>query len=884
MGINSIKVFENRKKEILNKQEHGLDKSYKGSIDNDIVSNIKELNKCKYIYTTSSCSGRISIYGTTDLFKKKWQLCTHEIVNDYSTISKEQYENLYNMNEAWQLFEPFIQTLEVENFTIGNAILRICIQNGYRESGMHCQSKRWIVSIRDISLSARIPIIYNSINIIDPNDIHKYIVICNEKLTANSIKRDKLLSLLCKEFAVKNYKEINNNSISKKVSVSCGHAAVACDVNKEDDSTIEYYTKDYITKGVYIRDSDTKYNNTNVKNYINRKETTNSIKINGIQFVKGKSFKKIKEVLYKLGLCESFIKLEYISPNEQIKQTNINIPENILGKEYFCNIPCLLETEIYKDIDINKINILEILLTPNFTIKQYNDIKDNDNSKQYGIFMPYKNENENQNIIKKDIKKIKKIKYAISRDTIIPYWYNDKNITLVARWEKCNTIEIQNLLSIESNKKYIIPIGIWNISQIKDDDNTINTKNYNIINKLEDISDILKKDGQIIIEIEIDDTIIPSYRTEQEEWLYNNYNSIQFNKSIWMNIYKYTKNKQKRISNIGIEQPKNFYNSPWFWQINKRNKDEMYMIYNWQLNKKNIYFICIYNEIKNNLQRTPQYIQQHYNKDSIKYIQQKKSDIEDINQVPQYIQLEYKQYSKQFWITIKENNIKYVWEQNKSMFCKGNVYERMRMKKLPYHDIQCKQETNNDNTSNTDTNINNNKEIVVDQYGGIGYYSQPQQCSGMVSYLYICDQNIWSQQGFNRSCKQNNISKDMYNIILCDNREYNIKYLLKNKADRVIQGQLPSSEEGYETGLLSQKDKGGILHIHRCINKYEKILEGTKLVNKQNMLVMDINVLWKDTINILNIQYVKSYAPHIYHVVYDITVGNFLIDKKIHNL
>ena len=54
--------FDICKRNLLLKLNHELDKSKKGSVDEPIVSLVEYLNQTKDYCTTSSCSGRFSIF------------------------------------------------------------------------------------------------------------------------------------------------------------------------------------------------------------------------------------------------------------------------------------------------------------------------------------------------------------------------------------------------------------------------------------------------------------------------------------------------------------------------------------------------------------------------------------------------------------------------------------------------------------------------------------------------------------------------------------------------------------------------------------------------------------------------------------------------------
>jgi hypothetical protein len=89
-------------------------------------------------------------------------------------------------------------------------------------------------------------------------------------------------------------------------------------------------------------------------------------------------------------------------------------------------------------------------------------------------------------------------------------------------------------------------------------------------------------------------------------------------------------------------------------------------------------------------------------------------------------------------------------------------------------------------------------------------------------------------------------------------------------ADRVLLGLLPSSENGWEIAIrLISREKGGILHLHE--NVLEKDLSS---FIKDRMLVKLKDYCKKYRkemiIEVIHVEKVKSYSPHVYHYVFDI--------------
>jgi len=71
------------------------------------------------------------------------------------------------------------------------------------------------------------------------------------------------------------------------------------------------------------------------------------------------------------------------------------------------------------------------------------------------------------------------------------------------------------------------------------------------------------------------------------------------------------------------------------------------------------------------------------------------------------------------WVEHVDNKVCYVFDVTKNMFCHGNITEKIRLSRLPYHD----------------------DEVVLDMFAGIGYFTLPLLVHTSVSKVHSCD---WS--------------------------------------------------------------------------------------------------------------------------------------------
>ena len=192
------------------------------------------------------------------------------------------------------------------------------------------------------------------------------------------------------------------------------------------------------------------------------------------------------------------------------------------------------------------------------------------------------------------------------------------------------------------------------------------------------------------------------------------------------------------------------------------------------------------------------------------------------------------------WVVRKENGIKYGYHLTKCMFSSGNINERRRMGEVV-----------------------SEGEVVIDLFCGIGYYTLPILVNSDVKHVYSCEWNDNAIKALNFNLKNNNVEKKC-SVIEGDNKVTTRE--LKGVADRVLLGLLPTAEKSYHIALNCLKENGGMLHIHGLSpsDNHEKLVIKTKKIlgkNDKNFQVKKINV-----------NKIKSYAPHWDHLVLDIEI------------
>lgn len=206
--------------------------------------------------------------------------------------------------------------------------------------------------------------------------------------------------------------------------------------------------------------------------------------------------------------------------------------------------------------------------------------------------------------------------------------------------------------------------------------------------------------------------------------------------------------------------------------------------------------------------------------------------------------------------TSRQNNIIYRWDPGRIMFSSGNISEKLRMASYPI-------------PKSLDGSM-----VIIDMYAGIGYFTLQilGHQSSHIHKMYSIEMNSLSFYFLNKNLSINNISSNLCVTLLGDN--INFVDMLRHSANRILLGYLPSSQRSWSAAVAMLNNlTGGVLHLHENVPK-EQIEK--KRMNIENQLMKYLqsthsNVCWN--IKTLHTELVKSVAPGILHVVYDIYLG-----------
>jgi len=189
-------------------------------------------------------------------------------------------------------------------------------------------------------------------------------------------------------------------------------------------------------------------------------------------------------------------------------------------------------------------------------------------------------------------------------------------------------------------------------------------------------------------------------------------------------------------------------------------------------------------------------------------------------------------------VTIKkEHGCAFKLDITKVMYSKGNVGEKERL-----------------------LNLVKPGEKILDMFAGIGYFSIILAKHKNVT-IHAIEKNIDAYFFLVENIYLNHLTN--ITPLLGDNRE--IVPLLKQRGesyDRILMGYLPSSQEFLDYALMVAEDT--VIHLHQVLKKEEIEHFKTHIISKIEKKHFSAEILAT--------RIVKSYAPHRYHIVFDIKV------------
>lgn len=197
------------------------------------------------------------------------------------------------------------------------------------------------------------------------------------------------------------------------------------------------------------------------------------------------------------------------------------------------------------------------------------------------------------------------------------------------------------------------------------------------------------------------------------------------------------------------------------------------------------------------------------------------------------------------YASVTQNGITYSWDPYHTMFCPGNISEKLRLSQI---DMQ--------------------GESVLDLYAGIGYWTLPILKHCRAQRVTACDWNEHSIRFIRRNLQINKVEADRCTVLEGNSSLHGFDSVF----DRVILGLLPSSRPGWPVALRALKKHGvSHLHIHENVRKTELLsFQKGMLDELHSLLPGEKGQRWNLAVE--HVECVKSYSPRVNHYVFDVSL------------
>ncbi|MGV8162805.1 MAG: tRNA wybutosine-synthesizing 3 family protein [Candidatus Nanoarchaeia archaeon] len=175
--------FDETKKSMLEKL-YKPDKSFKGDVDEEAIPIIEEFNRKKDYYTTSSCSGRISLFYESTSGKKNeagWIFVKHATVTEKEIIYalKEIPEETLWFKMETPIFHVACRTPQA-----ADKLLDTCRKLGFKRAGITSNGRRIMIEII-FNDKVEVPVGMNKKLFIDEKFIEFLVEKANQKFEKN---------------------------------------------------------------------------------------------------------------------------------------------------------------------------------------------------------------------------------------------------------------------------------------------------------------------------------------------------------------------------------------------------------------------------------------------------------------------------------------------------------------------------------------------------------------------------------------------------------------------------------------------------------------------------------------------------------------------------
>ncbi|KAM3866411.1 tRNA wybutosine-synthesizing protein 3 homolog [Diretmus argenteus] len=176
-------AFSRWKKRSLDKS----DLSRKGSVDEDIAHIVSFLNDSDSYFTTSSCSGRITLMDgvpeSTNIQKHNcvWLFVSHQKCESDDLISAL----VRSSGDAVLKFEPFVLHIQCRSLQDAQLMHSVAVNSGFRNSGLTVGKAGRIITAVRSTHGLEVPLSHQGRLLVAPEYIHFLVQIANQKMEEN---------------------------------------------------------------------------------------------------------------------------------------------------------------------------------------------------------------------------------------------------------------------------------------------------------------------------------------------------------------------------------------------------------------------------------------------------------------------------------------------------------------------------------------------------------------------------------------------------------------------------------------------------------------------------------------------------------------------------
>jgi tRNA wybutosine-synthesizing protein 3 len=209
--------FDIAKSSLLDKLTAGVDFSPKGSIDAPVIELVDFINDLPDYVTTSSCSGRISVFRDENSTKGiQWILVVHGVITVKQLKDAIITQDIVTAGSHYIVLkcEAFILHVRCRDLESGRKLHQIAMGCGFRESGLSMGQKRVQLAIRTTAYGLELPMAIGTKILLDDFALDVIVSEANRRLRKNFARTDRLLTALKKEYIWPSIMQMNTCTFS----------------------------------------------------------------------------------------------------------------------------------------------------------------------------------------------------------------------------------------------------------------------------------------------------------------------------------------------------------------------------------------------------------------------------------------------------------------------------------------------------------------------------------------------------------------------------------------------------------------------------------------------------------------------------------------------